>query len=348
VGRINILSVMQLSTRYLERIRSVSPRLHVSQLPSNKEQVDQRDLSEVDILYGDAVPTKLERAPRLKWIQLNSAGIGIPPDAPIMKSDIVITTTSGIHVSAIAEYIFSVILAFTRRLFEIRSYQSTRAWPSNWWYELPVSEDERPRIIGIQDLRGRTLGIVGYGSVGREVGRLAKAFGMRVLAAIRLSRHGVAERGYRVPGTGDPDGSCVDEYFVMPQLRRMLAECDVIVLTVPLTAETERMIAQPELRAMKPEAYLINVARGQVVDEPALISALREKRIAGAALDVFWQEPLPANSELLDLDNVILSPHLAAASVRYDDLATELFAENLRRYLAGESLFNVVDKQKGY
>jgi phosphoglycerate dehydrogenase-like enzyme len=99
---------------------------------------------------------------------------------------------------------------------------------------------------------------------------------------------------------------------------------------------------------MKPEAYLINVARGQVVDEPALISALREKRIAGAALDVFWQEPLPANSELLDLDNVILSPHLAAASVRYDDLATELFAENLRRYLAGESLFNVVDKQKGY
>jgi phosphoglycerate dehydrogenase-like enzyme len=171
---------------------------------------------------------------------------------------------------------------------------------------------------------------------------------MRVVAAIRSSRTDTAEKGYRVPGTGDPDGTCVDQYFVLPRLKQMLQECDFVVLTVPLTAQTEGMIAQSELQAMKRQAYLINVARGRVVDEPALIAALRERRIAGAALDVYWQEPLPPESELFDLDNVILSPHLAAATVRYDDLATQLFAENLHRYLAGEPLLNVVDKQKGY
>jgi phosphoglycerate dehydrogenase-like enzyme len=345
---INILSVMNLSVQYLDRIRSVSPRLKVSQLPSNKEQVNTRDLTDVDILYGDAVPTELDRAPMLKWIQLNSAGIGVAPDAPIMKSNIILTTTSGIHASSIAEYVLSVILAFTRRLFEIRSHQIAHAWPSNWWYELPVSEDDRPGIIGIRDLRGQTIGIVGYGSVGREVARLAKAFGMRVLAAIRPSRQDMADRGYRVPGTGDPNGECVDEYFTMPRLKQMLGECDFIVLAVPLTVETEGLIGKSELKAMKRQAYLINVARGRVVDEPALIEALREKRIAGAAVDVFWQEPLPSDSDFFDLENVILSPHLAAATVHYDDLATGLFAENLRRYLAGESLLNVVNKQKGY
>ena len=345
---INVLSVMHLEERFLNRLRNVSPILRICQLPSNEKEVDERNLLEVDILYGDAIPAKLERAPRLKLIQLNSAGIDLPPGAPILKSDIILTSTSGIHASAITEYVFSVMLAFTRRLFEIRSYQSTRAWPSNWWYKLPESEDARPKIIGIQDLRGKTLGIVGYGSVGREVGRLAKAFGMRILAAIRPSRRDTTDSGYHVHGIGDPRGSCVDEYFEMPQLKQMLGQCDFVVLSVPLTSQTEGLISKSELQFMKPQAYLINVARGRVVDEPALIAALREKKIAGAALDVFWEEPPPSSSELFDLDNVILSPHLAAASVRYDDLATDLFAENLSRYLSGESLLNVIDKHEGY
>jgi len=345
---INVLSVMQLKECYLDRLRSVAPRLRVWQEPSREDEIDSRDLQEIDILYGDAVPSRLDRAPRLRWIQLNSAGIGLPHDAPVMQSDVILTTTSGIHASPIGEYVFSVVLAFTRRLFEIHRYQSLRGWPNNWWYELPISEDERPHTIGIRGLGDKTMGIVGYGSVGREIGRLAKAFGMRVLAGVRPSRTDLKDRGYRIPGTGDPDGSCVDEVFVMPQLKQMLARCDFVVVSVPLTPDTEGLIGRAELEAMKPSAYLINVSRGQVMDEPALVQALKQRLIAGAGLDVFWQEPLPPDSELFDLDNVILSPHLASATEKYDDMATELFAENLRRYLAGESLWNVVDKQAGY
>jgi phosphoglycerate dehydrogenase-like enzyme len=345
---VNVLSVMQLKECHLDRIRSVSPRLRVRQIPSRQNQVDSRNLEDVEVLYGDAVPSQLDRAPRLRWIQLNSAGIGAPYDAPVMQSDIILTTTSGIHAWPIGEYVFSVVLAFTRRLFEIHRYQSLRGWPDNWWYELPISEDERPHTIGIQGLRDKTMGIVGYGSVGREIGRLAKAFGMRVLAGIRPSRTDMKDGGYRIPGTGDPDGSCVDEVFAMPQLTQMLARCDFVVISVPLTPDTKGLIGRAELEAMKPTAYLINVSRGQVMDEPALIQALKEWSIAGAGLDVFWEEPLPASSEFVDLDNVILSSHLASATARYDDMATQLFAENLRRYLAGEPLLNVVDKHVGY
>ena len=140
----------------------------------------------------------------------------------------------------------------------------------------------------------------------------------------------------------------MDEFFAMPQLKRMLARCDFVVVSVPLTSDTKSLIGRAELEAIRPTAYLINVSRGPVMDEPALIQALKERSIAGAGLDVFYEEPLPASSKLFDLDNVILSPHVASATVRYDDMATQLFAENLRRYLAGEPLLNVVDKHTGY
>jgi phosphoglycerate dehydrogenase-like enzyme len=195
-------------------------------------------------------------------------------------------------------------------------------------------------------LKGRRIAIVGYGSLGREVARLARAFGLRVLVMSRSQER--RDRGYCVAGTGDPEGTLPERWYGPGQLPEMLAEADFVVVAAPLTEETRGLIGEVELRAMRPNAYLVNVARGEVVDEAALLRALRQGWIAGAGLDVFEREPLPPESELWDLPNVIISPHVSGFTPLYDERATDLFAENLRRYLAGEELLNLVDKEKGY
>jgi phosphoglycerate dehydrogenase-like enzyme len=184
-------------------------------------------------------------------------------------------------------------------------------------------------------LRSKTVGIVGLGHIGREVARLAKAFGMRVVATRRSARQSQRAR-------------YVDRLFAPDQLLQLLSESDFVVLTLPLTKETHKIIGEAELRSMKPTAYLINVARGQVVDEEALARVLEEHRIAGAGLDVFTREPLPADSRLWKLPNVIISPHIAGYMENYSEQATAVFCENLRRYLGGKRLINVVGKERGY
>jgi phosphoglycerate dehydrogenase-like enzyme len=184
-------------------------------------------------------------------------------------------------------------------------------------------------------LRGKTVGIIGLGGIGREIARLSKAFGMHVMAARRTVKKSGRARN-------------VDEAFSVRELPRLLRKSDFVVLALPLTHETHKIIGEEQLRLMKPTAYLVNIARGKVVDEPALVSALRENRIAGAALDVFEVEPLPAASPLWELSNVILTPHIAGGMDRYIEQATDIFCENLKRYLAGERLTRVVNKTKGY
>jgi phosphoglycerate dehydrogenase-like enzyme len=156
------------------------------------------------------------------------------------------------------------------------------------------------------------------------------------------------DRGYAVQGVGDRKGALLDEVFPPERLSEMLSLCDYVVIAVPLTPETKKLISEAELRAMKPSTYLVNISRGGVVDEGVLIKALHEGWIAGVGLDVFEEEPLPSDSPLYDLENVILSPHVAGFTLRYDERASDLFAENLHRYLAGEPLLNLVDKAKGY
>ena len=169
---------------------------------------------------------------------------------------------------------------------------------------------------------------------------------MRVLACKRdPSRR--ADPGYSLPGTGDPDGALPDEWLSPAELPSLLARSDVVVMCAPLTAETRGMIGAAELRAMKPSAFFINVGRGATVDEPALARALAERRIAGAAVDVFAQEPPPPGHPLYGLDNAIVSPHVSGFLPSYDDKCAELFAENLRRYLAGAPLLNLVDRARG-
>jgi phosphoglycerate dehydrogenase-like enzyme len=179
------------------------------------------------------------------------------------------------------------------------------------------------------------VGIIGLGHIGREVARLSKAFGMRVIAT-RRSATKLGRARY------------VDRLMPSKQLQSLLAESDFIAICVPYTPETYHLIGEKELGIMKPTAYLINIARGGIIDEEALIRALDEKRIAGAGLDVTAREPLPTKSRLWDLDNVILSPHVAGGMEDYVVHATELFCENLRRYIAGKKLRNVIDRKRGY
>jgi phosphoglycerate dehydrogenase-like enzyme len=193
-------------------------------------------------------------------------------------------------------------------------------------------------------VRGRMATIIGYGSIGREVARLLSALGMRILAVKPRPdiRHDTA---YRVPGTGDPDGSIPERIVGIDALEEAVAEADVVVLTMPLTDASRGIIDAGVLAAFRPSAWLVNVARGALVDEAALIDALRAGRLAGAVLDVTVQEPLPTDSPLWDAPNVVLTPHASGVTLRFFD---ELLVENVRRYLAGETLLNVVDPERGY
>jgi phosphoglycerate dehydrogenase-like enzyme len=231
--------------------------------------------------------------------------------------------------------------AWYRKLPKLLEWQHQHHWPQDRW---PARENEQG--YSSEELYGRTIGIVGYGSIGRQAARLACAYGMRVLAMQRGTNH--RDTGFVFPGVGDPDGTLPDQYYSFDQLHEMLRQCDIVVIGVPLTDETRHMFDAAAFDAMKESAFLINIARGEVCDEAALISALQTKRIAGAALDVFEREPLPPESPLWDLPNVFLTPHNSGATRHYNERAATIFEANLHRYLKGEPLYNLVDKNRGY
>ncbi len=333
---VHVLSTLSFPDELLDRLRAVSPRLVVTQQnAASVDEVPSPLWEQVEVLYTMSAVPDPARAPSLRWVQLHSAGVNHVLNTPLWESDVIITTTSGIHAPNMAEYVLLMMLAFAHRLPRMLYYQSRAEWPSQRWQKFVP-----------QELRGSTVGVVGYGSIGREIGRLAHAFGMRVLGLRRGGTTGPA--GYELPELVDRPGAEPDRLYTPDQLIEMLSECDYVVLTVPYTSATHHLIDRAALRAMKPTAVLINVARGAVVDEAMLVRALREGWIAGAGLDVFEQEPLPADSPLWTLDNVIISPHVSGFTPHYDDRATALFAENLRRYLAGEPLLNRVDRGREY
>ena len=336
---VHVLSTLRFEDHLLDQFRAVSPRLDVVQQTCRGSQEVGDALAahpETEILYTFNLPDEaLNRAPRLRWIQLHSAGVDHLLGLPLMDSDVAVTTTSGIHATPIAEYVMASMLAHRWRVPHWTHCQREAHWPSGRW-----------DLYARPELRDSTLGILGYGSIGREVGRLGDAFGMRVLA-LRSSRRRPAS-DYAPPDTGDPEGILPECIYVPDELHEMLAECDYVVVALPLTPRTEGLLGEAELRAMKPGAYLVNIARGEIVDQAALIRALEEGWIAGAGLDVFEEEPLPPDSPLWGLDKALISPHVAGFSPRYDERAATLFAQNLERYLAGRPLLNLVDKSKGY
>jgi phosphoglycerate dehydrogenase-like enzyme len=256
-------------------------------------------------------------APRLRWLQATSAGIGqAVKRLELDRTDITFTTASGVHARPLADFCLMAMLIFAKNYVWMERDKRAKRWE---------------RYSG-EELTGKTLAIVGIGRVGQEVARHGKRMDMRVT-------------GMRRSDASVPD---VDKLFDRADLHAMLREADFLVLAAPHTPETEGIIGEDELAVLKPTAVFINIGRGALVDEDALIRALQEKRLAGAALDVLREEPPPQDSPLWDMPNVILSPHSASTVAQENARITEIFCDNLRRYLSGKPLRNVLDKQKLY
>lgn len=327
---VNVLATTALNEASLKQITDISARIKLTDVSllvqseqkgdaAAKKQLDAL-LSEAEVIYGFRFPEKvIARAPKLKWFQTMSAGVDRFLDDDFRRGSVIMTSVRGIHAIPIGEFVLGLMLMFAKQAPLSFQQKQQRQW--------------KPFLPAV--LSSKTVGIVGLGNIGREVARLAKAFGMRVVATRRSARQAQRAR-------------YVDQLFAPGQLLRLLSESDFVVLTLPLTAESYRIIGEAELLKMKPTAYLINVARGNLIDEEALVRALEEHRIAGAGLDVFAMEPLPADSRLWEFSNVIISPHVAGNMEHYVERATEVFCRNLRRYLRGSRLLNIVDKKRGY
>ncbi len=285
---------------------------------------DESVFEDADILLLGAVPASVldhlvARAPRLRWIHSASAGVDRISTAAVRERGLVVTNARGVFSRPIAEYVVMMSLAIARRLPQLLELQRERTW---------------------QPLRGRelaelTVGIIGYGSIGEEVARLLQPFGCRVVAT---RRH---------PERGAPDAANV-ELFALDELGEVLRTSDIVIVAAPLTDETAGLIGAEQLAEMREDAWLINIARGRLIDELALRRALESGWIGGAVLDVFSEEPLSPDSPLYGTPNLIITPHTSWASDRVIERTVELFIDNLRRDRAGEPLRNVVDLEAGY
>ncbi len=338
---VRLLVTVRFEEAILEHLRAVSERVELLYHPAQQlSDVPEDVWAGAEVLYTDGLLPEPAFAPHLRWVHIHTAGVDHVLGHPLFSDEnIVFTNTSGIHTTNIAEYVFMMMLAFGHRLPTLFAYQREKRWPD---------EEHNAALLPLE-LRGSTLGIVGYGSIGREIAHVAQVFGMEVLAVKRDVRQPEASGShYVIAGTGDPEGVYFHRLYPPEALISMVRVCDFVVLAVPLTDATRGMVSAEVLAAMKPTAYLVNISRGEVVDEAALVQALQKGQIAGAALDVFATEPLPAESPLWELPNVIISPHIAGNTTNYNEKAAQLFIENLRRYMAEEPLLNQVNRTRGY
>lgn len=311
-----ILFLNKLSARHRETIERAAPGCRLISCEWNEASAH---LPSADILVAwgwmDIAPL-LAAGHHLKWIHALSAGVENLLAPTQQEKGILLTNSKGIHAIPVSEHVMALLLAFTRGLnLFIRQQQECS------WKRAPVDE-----------LHEKTLAIVGLGSIGRELAKKAKCFGMHVVATKQTPTRELF----------------VDRLYPSAQLDDMLAEADFVVATLPLLPETAGLFSLERFRRMKPGAYFVNVSRGPITVEADLVQALQEGLIKGAGLDVFEQEPLPAESPLWQLPNVIITPHLGALSPSYMERAVKLFAENITRYLAGEAPVNLIDLAKGY
>jgi len=263
----------------------------------------------------------LELAPKLRWVQTTSAGVGpLVQRLGLQDSHLIVTTSSGIHAQALAEFVFAALLYRTKEIGRLVEEQRTRQWN---------------RFAGVE-LAGQTMAIIGPGRIGREVARIARAFRMRVAALARDCS----------PGRAESLG--VDQVYSREELHLMLAEADCLVVCAPLTPETEDLLGEAEFVALKRGAVFVNIGRGAIVDEDALLAALDEGRVSRASLDVAEGEPLPAGHPLYSHPKVKLTPHLSNSSSRTANRTVQMFTENLARWRAGEPLQGIVDPAVGY
>lgn len=334
----NLLIASYLEPEYIEKISQVAPErfnvifepdlIGAPRYPADHYAIRDRTseqeahwcklLGKADILFDFDISHRSDLpdlAPNLRWLQATSAGIGQfvkRQEYDRRMPDTIFTTASGVHARPLAEYVVMTMLTHYKGLLRILEQQRC----SNW-----------ERMAGT-DLEGRTLAVVGLGRIGREAARMARALGMKVVGTDLY-----------------PNSESVDQFFELENFREMLPLADVVVLSVPHTPDTEKMIGAVEFAAMQKGAYFINIARGAVVDEPELIKALESGQLAGAALDVFAEEPLPAESPLWRMPNVIVSPHSASTSDRENMRLTDLLCDNMQRFLNNEPLRNVLNTE---
>lgn len=348
MDRVTVAIAVPLEPELVERVAQADPRVevlfHPELLPPPRYPNDHRGaegfrrtpeqqrrweemLDRAEVLFGapgdspEGLGDAVRRHRRLRWVQAMAAGAGEQVRAAgLERADlerVAVTSSSGVHAVPLAEYCLLGLLAFTKDLPRLLDDQRQRRWS-----HYPMAE-----------LRDQTLLVVGFGQIGSEVARLATAFGMRVLAVNR---------------SGATDSRHVAEAHPTERLPELLSRADAVVVTLPLTEDTRGLIDAEAIGRIKPGAVLVNVGRGAVIDEPALTAALREGRLAGAALDVFAEEPLPPSSPLWDMPNVLVTPHTAALSFRENERIVSLFIENLHRYLSGAELLRRINPQRPY
>jgi phosphoglycerate dehydrogenase-like enzyme len=309
------------------QIRQLAPDMDLL-ITTDRAEIEAA-LDDIEIAARNFPNDLIPRARNLRWLQGWGAGVDWLLHHPeIAGLDFVLTNASGVHAIPISEHIIAYLLAFARQL-----HMAVRAQARGTWRRPTRSDSASYEGHPFFELAGKAMLLIGVGAIGERTAEIAAALGMRVLGVRR-----------------DPsiDAPGVEAMYGRDQLPDVLPEVDFVVLTVPLTQETRGMIGEREFRAMKPTTYIVNIGRGQTIQEGALIQALQQGWIAGAGLDVFETEPLPEDSPLWDMENVIITAHYAGITPHYDERALAIFVDNLRRYRAGDPLRNVVDKNLGY
>jgi len=312
---INYKGEQPLNRLHIQQICEVSDRIMVELATEEKNILDA--VEDAEIILGWFNREMFLASKKLKWIHVGSAGVDRLLFPEFVNSQVILTNSSGIHRIPMSEMAVAMMLMFAKKLHKFMRFQLEGRWTQ-------IVPDE---------LAGKTIGVLGLGNVGMETAWKAKCLDMNILA---LKRESIRRPVY------------VDEILGPEDLNYLLRESDYLVITMPLTRETHHMIGEGELKIMKPSAYIINVGRGAVIDNAALLKALKEGWIAGAGLDVLEEEPLPEDSEFWRLENVVITPHISGATPYYEDRVVKIFCENLSRYLNDKPLINVVDKKVGY
>lgn len=309
--------------RMAERVRERWPEMRVVHLPTYDGQ--QAELPDTNIFVGFSLrPEQFTLARKLLWIHSTAAAVGQLMYPELRSSGIEVTNASGVHRVPMAEHILGTLIAFARRFPDCVRYQQQARWAQQELWDAPVP---------LRELRGQVVLFIGFGAIGREVAKLAKPLGIHVWAVTR---------------SGKGDAELAEKFFPSSKLHEALPQADFVILAAPETDETRAMMGAREFALMKTSAYFINVARGALVVESALIAALKQNKIAGAALDVASQEPLPPENPLWKLDNAFITPHVCAVSEHLWERQTDLLMENLERWFSGRDLLNRVDLERGY
>ena len=306
-----------------EQVRRRWPKINVVHLPTYERLED--ELADVDIFVGFSLrPEQFLRARKLQWIHSTAAGVSQLMYPELRASTVIVTNISGVHATPMAEHVLGTLVALARNFPAAVRYQQKRRWAQQEIWDSPL----RPR-----ELAGQVLLIVGFGAIWREVARHIRPLGMKIWAVTR---------------SGKTDARLAHRSLPVSRLDEVLHEADFVVLAAPETPETRHLIGARQLAAMKPAAFLVNVARGSLVDEVALAAALERRAIAGAALDVAEHEPLPPESPLWGLDNAFITPHISGVTDHLWERQIALLMENLKRWFGGRKLLNRVDLKRGY